>query len=311
MPKTLLLLMWFLLGLPQLVPANDRPIISQSPTSTKHDQPEVFAPGVISSGEVYRGSFSADGKSFYFFKRVGEGEDYRIFMSNRSGDSWTTPQRVVLGGEFSDLYPAISRDGHRLIFSSYRPVPGDVSAKPNAHIWLTEWKGNSWSAPVFLKNVNRLGFYHSWVEFGPEGDLYFRQTSPDWKDHRTMIARRLENGFAPPEPFQPVERWRNWRSDFRLAGGSPSPDGNIVFLDVLRFDTNGHNVGSEIWISRRKGQDWTDPAPLGESINAAGSNLFPFFSPDGATLYFVRDFKAFYRVSLNAALATAAQENSH
>lgn len=312
MPKTLFLLMGFLLGLLQLAgfPGNNRPLVSQPRTATQYDEPEVFAPGVISSGEVYRGSFSADGKSFYFFKRVGEGEDYRIFVSNRAGDSWTTPERVALGGEFSDLYPSISRDGRRLVFSSYRPAPGDVSAKPNAHIWLTEWDGKAWGAPIFLKSVNRLGFYHSWVQLGLEGDLYFRQTSPDWKDHHTMIARRSGNGFASPELFEPVERWRNWRPDFRLAGGVPSPDGKIVFLDVLRFDANGHNIGSEIWISRREGQDWTNPAPLGKSINAAGFNLFPFLSPDGTTLYFVRDFKAFYRLSLNAALGTASQEHS-
>ena len=38
--------------------------------------PEVFGAGVLSAGEVYRGCFAADGRTFLFFKKVGEGEEY-------------------------------------------------------------------------------------------------------------------------------------------------------------------------------------------------------------------------------------------
>jgi hypothetical protein len=129
--------------------------------------PQVFGPGTLSTGEVYRGCFTPDGRAFYFFKKVTpDREDYRIFVSHQINGRWGAPDQVRLGGDFSDLYPAISKDGKRMVFSSYRPAPGDSSAKPNAHLWYVERERNGWGPPVFIATVNKLGHYHSWVEFG-------------------------------------------------------------------------------------------------------------------------------------------------
>jgi len=55
----------------------------------------------------------------------------------------------------------------------------------------------------------------------------------------------------------------------------------------------------------QKGNNWMEPKPPDPAINSAGFDLFPFFSPRGQTLYFVRDFSAFYRTSLKEALDSA------
>jgi hypothetical protein len=60
--------------------------------------PPVFGPGVLSVGEVYRGTFGADGDAFYFFRKTGTGEAYRIFVSTRTASGWTPPRPVDLGG---------------------------------------------------------------------------------------------------------------------------------------------------------------------------------------------------------------------
>src|SRR5688500_9919054 len=96
---------------------------------------KVFGPDVLSAGEVFRGSFTPDGRSFYFFKKVAPGEEeYRIFVSHLKNNQWSEPVRVDLGGDYSDTYPAISKDGKRMAFASYRPVPGVEQKKPNAHL---------------------------------------------------------------------------------------------------------------------------------------------------------------------------------
>jgi hypothetical protein len=150
-------------------------------------EPQVFGQGTLSVGEIYRGCFTPDGRAFYFFKKVTSGqEDYRIFVSHQLNGEWGQPAQVRLGGEYSDLYPAISKDGKRMVFSSYRPAPGDTAGKPNARLWYVEREGGGWGAPVFLTAVNKAGHYHSWVKFGPGGALYFRRTTPDWNstEHR-------------------------------------------------------------------------------------------------------------------------------
>jgi len=51
--------------------------------------PEAFADLSLSSpvGTLFKGAFSPNGKSFYFFRKVSEeGEDYRIFVINKTGN---------------------------------------------------------------------------------------------------------------------------------------------------------------------------------------------------------------------------------
>lgn len=267
--------------------------------------PKVFGPGVLSVGEVYRGCFAPDGRSFYFFKKVVQGqEEYRIFVSRFARGTWTVPERMRFGGEFSDLYPAISKDGNRLVFSSYRPAPGDKSPKANAHLWYVDRKGNGWGEPVFMAAASLLGHYHSWVEFGPEGTLYFRSTTPDWQSNQTLVSRWNGREYSVPTPFAAAEQWKQWRKDLRIVGGSPGPDGKTVFLDVATRHPQTGTIASDIWVSLKKGHTWTEPKPLGAGVNSAGFDVFPFFSPDGRDLYFVRDFAAFYRISLKTALRT-------
>jgi L-ascorbate metabolism protein UlaG (beta-lactamase superfamily) len=266
---------------------------------------QPFGAGVLDGGEIFRGSFAPDGRSFYFFRKVGAGEEYRIFVSHRSGETWGAPAVVRLGGEFSDLYPSISRDGRRMVFSSYRPVPGAASSvKPNAHLWYVDRANDGWGAPVYMRQASTPGHYHSWVELGFDDAVYFRRTSADWKVTETLRSVWTGSAYGAPAPYADAERWKGWRSDVRVVGGSPGPGGTLVFLDVATTNPRTGRSASDIWISRKRGDAWTDPAPLGAGINSDGFDVFPFVSPDGRDLYFVRDFATFHRVPLADALAS-------
>jgi len=306
MKKRLLIILAFFLpastsfGQPDSIPLLPAAAKSQASDTA---QPAVFGPGVLSAGEVYRGCFTPDGRSFYFFKKVTRGqEDYRIFVSHLTNGQWSEPERVNLGGEYSDMYPAISKDGRRLAFSSYRPAPGDASAKPNAHLWYVDRQGEGWGKPVFMAAASRLGHYHSWVEFGFDGGVYFRRTTPDWRANETLVTRWNGRVYTAPEPVAAVERWKNWRAETRIVGGSFGPDGRVVFLDVATRNPQTGRGASDIWVSFQRDGDWTEPKPLGANINQDGFDVFPFFSPDGKEMFFVRDFAAFYRIPLAEAL---------
>lgn len=267
-------------------------------------QPEVFGPRVLSVGNVYRGTFTPDGRTFYFFKNVTKDqEDYRIFMSRLVNGQWTEPQRVNLGGEYSDTYPSISSDGRRMVFTSYRPAPGDKSSKPNAYMWYVDRSGGRWGKPVFISAANTLGSYHSWPELRAGGAIYFRRTSPDWTISETFITRWNGVEYTKPELVQAVEQWKGWRSDIHVVGGAPGPDETVMFLDVVNVDPQTKRRSkSDIWVSIKDNNKWGEPRPLGSGINTDGWETFSFFSPDGKSLYFVRDFNSFYRISLKEAL---------
>jgi L-ascorbate metabolism protein UlaG (beta-lactamase superfamily) len=137
---------------------------------------------------------------------------------------------------------------------------------------------------------------------GFDGRLYFRQTSPDWEVTRTMVSEWDGSEYTTPRPYNEAERWKEWRSGLRVVGGLPGPDGRSVFLDVSTTNPATGRPGSDIWVSMRQGAGWAEPLPLGLGINSDGYDVFPFFSPDGRELYFVRDFNTFYKIQLAEAL---------
>jgi len=68
---------------------------STSPPSPPPESlPTLLGPKTVSVGNVFRGTFTPDGDTLYYFKNVTEGEeDYRIFRSYRALDSWSEPER--------------------------------------------------------------------------------------------------------------------------------------------------------------------------------------------------------------------------
>jgi L-ascorbate metabolism protein UlaG (beta-lactamase superfamily) len=269
------------------------------------EAPRPFAAEALTDSEIFRGSFAPDGRAFYFFTKVGDSESYRVVVSRRERGRWSRPERVDLGGDHSDLYPSITRDGRRLVFSSYRPIPGVSLSKPSAHLWYSDLVDGRWSAPVFMARPTTPGHYHSWVHVSDDGAVYFRRTTPDWRATETRVTRWNGTEYAASEIYADAERWKTWRPDVRVVGGLPGPGGRTLFLDVSTTNPRTDRPASDIWVTVRERDGWSEPRPLGGGVNSDGFDVFPFFSPDGRELYFVRDFRTFHRVAMDDALGGA------
>ncbi len=269
---------------------------------------KVFAPNTISVGNVFKGSFTPDGNIFYYFKNVTQGEeDFRIFRSTNTGHgNWSSPEKVLLNGEFSDLYPTIAPNGSAMIFASYRPAPDTMAFPRNAYLWITNKStSGDWGEPVFLETINRPGHYHSNPAFDRKGNIVFRTDSPDWKTIKTWIAKKEENKFTEPIAYRPIEQWRDWKEGFYLWGGVPGPNDSTVILDVSLIDEEtGRRNPSDQYVSYKDADEhWTEPKPLMGEVNKPDVyDTFVFFSPNYKTLYFVRQFGEFYYLSLDTAL---------
>jgi hypothetical protein len=271
--------------------------------------PQVFARGRMELGHIYRGTFTPDGNTFYFFRKVTEGqEDYRIFSSHRTEAGWNRPEQVSLTGDFSDLYPTISPDGQRMVFTSYRPAPGDTARYRNGHLWYADHQGDTWGTPVFMSNANTLRHYHSGPYFGPDGCVYFQRTTPDWAtttDHKTCWNGQA---FGLPAPVPEVSRWTGWRPELNryVWQGKFTSDGSALLFVVSRRNPETQRLGPpDLWAAfRQPDGSWTIPRPLGLGINTDdGAENFAFSTHD--TLFFTRNYQRFYHVSLSAALDSA------
>jgi hypothetical protein len=265
---------------------------------------EPFEPDLLATDNVFRGTFAPDGRTFLFFRKVGsnrDAEEYRILESRLVNGRWSAPTRVSLGGEYSDLYPTISPDGRRMVFSSYRPVPGDTSRHPNAHLWYVDRSGDGWGTPVFMAKASILGYYNSGPQFLSDGSVHWNATTPDWRSQKTYITRWGGREYSAPQVFELADRWRNWKPD---AGGSLArlaADRSFAILEVAHT-VGGRRIPPDLYVSFRRGEEWTEPRPLGGGVNTAATENFVTISPDNRYLYFVRDFSGFYRAPLDRVL---------
>ena len=249
-------------------PGLNGPYLGQSPPGM---EPEIFAPGVVSTEGFFEFSctFSPDGREFYFTRRSGEDNRNAIFVCIRNEDGWSSPRIASFSGTYADHEPCIPPGGGRLYWGSDRPLPdGNMAYK----IWVVERTRDGWSPPFPLgRPVNEdLLMY---VSFTREGTLY-----------ATGIVRsRLMEGR-----YQRVERLGPPINDgFNNAHPFIAPDESYLVFDSNRPGNFGR---SDLFISfHGGGEDWTVPRNLGQTINRGSWNSCPIVSPDGRYFFFSVD----------------------
>jgi hypothetical protein len=78
-----------------------------------------------------------------------------------------------------------------------------------------------------------------------------------------------------------------------------------VILDVSETDDRGRRGPSDLWLVRRQGDTWTEPAKLGPAVNTVKHyENFPVFTPDGRHLLFDRGFETYYQLTVAELLAS-------
>ncbi len=252
------------------------PYLGQKPPGKT---PEIFAPGVISTGYHEDGgpAFSSDLSEIYF--RIAQYPHAVIFVMKEVNGSWSAPKTASFSGRYSDGDPFISYDGKKLFFSSYRPLDDKGQPKNDEDIWYVERLGRLWSKPKNIgKPVN--SDQSEWKpSLSANGNLYFTSKreahQSGWKIYLSKWT-----GIAYSEPVGFDEGINN----------AYYPYGPCIAKDesYLIFASNKESGrGSDLYVTFRdeKGQ-WMNPINLGDHINSARDELFPILSLDNKYLFF-------------------------
>lgn len=162
-------------------------------------EPRIFGEDIISTPLYERGgTFSPDGKEFYFTKRAPEGYFSAICVSRFTNGKWSKPEIASFSGQYLDSDPIISPDGNRLFFTSRRPVDG--KPRPDTDIWFVNKTADGWSDPVNPGAPINTNYSEGYATLTRNGTMYFHSARPDGSQGEYDIYRSKLVGGKYTEP---------------------------------------------------------------------------------------------------------------
>ena len=250
-------------------------------------QPEIFAPGIVSTVfQETSASFTPDGKTVYFTRSDIQFADNTILESHFQNNRWSQPEVASFSGIWRDSEPNVSPDGKKLFYVSNRPISGDKPLTdpfngritPGANIWYVEKKGNDWGEPVHLEGaINAVPRVFN-PSITKSCVLYFSAFLPDGGGKNQVYRSVPVNGiYGAPELLS--------FSDSQWNNMDPSVDSEERFMVFASNRPSAVANSNDIFIVFQKDGKWGEPVSLGETVNSPALENAPSLAPDGKTLY--------------------------
>jgi len=259
--------------------ALDGPYVGQTPPGMVA---EIFAPGLISTeGSEINAAFSPDGHEFFY--TTWEREVGTLIMMARQVDGrWQEPVRAVFSTHPTDVDPAVSPDGERLVFSSRRPRPGEGDeVRDGFDLWFARRLEDGWGEAEFMGPVVNAGDSQVYATLTHDHTMYFQGVRDGGFGKADIYRARLADGqHLPAENLGPVINSPNYEGDVFIA-----PDESYMVVTVYgRDDDIG---GGDLYISFRSPDNtWTPLKNMGDAVNTDTREFCPMVTPDGKYLFF-------------------------
>lgn len=199
----------------------------------------------------------------------------------------------ILNTEKLDFSPSYYKDG--LIFVSSRGA--QINDKSSKDIWIDDnfmalFKSDFTEEGELLDpelfSVNLTTKYHEGpVVFSRDGNTIFFTRN----DYKRRNRRNNSKGIMKLQIYTSTREGDDWSKpeslpfntkEYEEAHPAISPDGKTL---IFSSDRDGGSGGMDLYMSKFLGGKWSAPVNLGENINTAGNEVFPYIHDDG-TMYF-------------------------
>lgn len=293
-PLLLLLLLTGLTGVDMAAARKSAPSKPPYAADGPVADPKLFAEGVINNADadVYGPTFTPDGRSLYFARRIKRGELEHVFVSHFAGGRWGEPRVAEFSGKFFDKEPFVSPDGSRLFFSSNRPAKGDAPDK-DFDIWVARKAGKGWGVPERLGAPVAADGDDDYPSVAANGTLYFGSTREGGKGRVDLYrARRVGGKYGAAENLGDAINTPETEADPYIA-----PDESYLIFTSTRPGGAGRG---DLYISYNRKGVWTAPKNLGPKVNTDVFDYTPLVTPDGKYLFFSRAWGKIYQIDLGA-----------
>lgn len=260
---------------------------------SEDDSLMVFAPELALKENTYKGSFSDDLNTFYFFRKDTAGNSNFIpYQSNFKDGKWS-PAEVVsyYDKQYSYTFQLPIPGTDQLIIISNMRTANDSSDYPNYNFWSVTQSGDQWSSPKEFGANRLVTNYNSQPSITHNGSIYFSSFTRDYRNQYPYKMEKVDGEYKEPKIFKPIEKVRN-TSGWKVGPFAMDPEEKFMIMTIKEDD----NKNDDLYISYSKDGEWTDPSKLNNSINTLEKEGFPYLTPNGKYLIFTRAKSQFYIV---------------
>lgn len=285
--KYLFISLTLLLGLNEVF-AQSIDLLSQTPISNK---PEIFAPGVISTGMYERDiAITPNGDEIYY--SLFQGDWNTIMVAKRVAGIWQEPEVAPFARDtmFFFAEPALTVDGEKIFFLSTKPRANE-KAEPgwtNQNIWFAKRKlDGSWDVAQPLPD-----YINEFEEFYPsltkEETLYFCRTDEKTKTSQILRSKLINGVFQNPTILPaPINQKGT------IFNACIAPDDSFLIGCVTERDSSNMNRATYMLFFHNADDTWSDGIDLVKMLNLPCPNAISVsISPDGKILYFASTNKS-------------------
>lgn len=243
----------------------------------------------IQSGKFigFSPAISADGRTIIFESDILEKYNYKIYMSQIIGRSWSKPyllDKVNFNSNAReiDAGPFITFDQNSLLITSTKD--GGIG---DEDIWISHRSGKTWQKPVNMgKPVNSKG-YDGFASLSPDGCvLYYTRESLVKKSltgcgFHIVFSRKIKGKWTEPEiiPY-PVN------SGYCEFGPRILADGKTLIFSSDRPEGFGEYDLYKTVLDEEG--DWSYPENLGSRINTELPEMIAAIPASGDIIFFSR-----------------------
>ena len=250
------------------------------------DEPELFAPGIVSTGIATRDvAITPDGNEIYFCVSVGGFNYSTILVTRQVNGRWTEPEVAPFAThpDYLNFEPCISPDGQRFFFLSNRPdrVAGEVQPG-DQDIWAMDRAEDGWGEPYNLGPPVNSDDEEYFPSVTQDGSIYFTRQERGSPIGTIYRSRFVDGRYTEPERLP--EQVNSGRSQFNAF---IAPDESYIIVPVLgRADSYG-SVDYYI-VFRDENDRWSEPVNMGAKVNTfRGGEYSPYVTRDGRYFFFM------------------------
>lgn len=255
------------------------PYLGQDPPG---NSAEVFAPGIISTGEdeILYGIYC--GGNRIVFDRVTDGftdwENEPVYLVEYRNGKWNSPVLTGYTGMQAYQFNSSVKEGGKLVIPRWRTgTSGNIEIIDLYSVIRT---ARGWTDPENLGfPVNSAGF-DSWPSLSEADVLYFFSNRPGGFGKADIYRAVPSNGrYLTVENLGPAINMGEWQHDPCI-----SADGKTLIYSSLNPNTLG---ADDLYVSFLMSDNtWSSPANLGPGINSSASDNRPYLTADGKYLFF-------------------------